>query len=259
MTPHHISAEPATESPEAKAVRLLTRQLDELETIRTILNDKSPKFLVWRDTTRRYLQRSLGPTSPHLIRFEHLKFYAHVFYAPAALHPSQEIAENAFAFKTACETAEASLTAAISEVTEFGIYTAEAKPALAGRGDDRSGGVTQTFHGPVTIHAQAIATDSAIQKIGHMGDATGASLKEIAALLQQSEDLTPRQVKEGLAGIEGLAVEVEKPEAKRNWKSVLDCGQAVLGIASKATDLGQKLARYTPAIIALVENARHVV
>jgi hypothetical protein len=111
----------------------------------------------------------------------------------------------------------------------------------------------------VTIQAQAIATDSAIQKIGHMGDETGASLKEIADLLQRSEDLTPRQVKEGLAGIEALAVEVQKPEERRNWKAVLDYGQKVLDIASRPTDLGLKLAPFTQAVIAHMENAGHFI
>ena len=105
---------------------------------------------------------------------------------------------------------------------------------------------------------QAIAAASAIQKIGHVGDATGPSLKEIADLLQQSEDLTPRQVKDGLAGIEGLAEEVQKPEPSRNWKSILKNRQAVLDIAGKAVDLGEKLARYTPAVVALVDNAHHL-
>jgi hypothetical protein len=91
-----------------------------------------------------------------------------------------------------------------------------------------------------------------------MGDTAGTSLREIAELLQQSEDLTPRQVKEGLAGIESLALEVQKPEAKRNWKAVLDCGESILSAAEKATDLAQKLASHTPAVIALVEKAKHL-
>jgi hypothetical protein len=111
------------------------------------------------------------------------------------------------------------------------------------------------FHAPVTVENLAIAADSAIQKIGHMGNVTGNSLKEIAALLPQSEELSKRQVKEGLAGIEGLAEEVQKPEPKRNWKAVLAYGQAVLEIAGKATDLAQKLAPYTPAVAGLVEKA----
>jgi hypothetical protein len=118
-------------------------------------------------------------------------------------------------------------------------------------------GVSQTFHGPVTIQSQAIATDNAIQNIGQMGD-IGASLKEVARLFQESMELTGRQIQEGLAGIEGLASEVKKPEDRRNSKSILDYGEKVLGIAGKATDLASKLAAYTPHIATLVEHARHL-
>ncbi|MFZ1006101.1 MAG: hypothetical protein WAN65_04660, partial [Candidatus Sulfotelmatobacter sp.] len=109
---------------------------------------------------------------------------------------------------------------------------------------------------PVTMN-QAIATDSAVQRIGHLGDKTGTALKEISDLLQQSQDLTPRQVRQGVTDIEALAVEVEKPEHNRNWRSLLDCGQRVLELISRAADLGGKLAPYTPAVIELVDKARH--
>jgi hypothetical protein len=72
--------------------------------------------------------------------------------------------------------------------------------------------------------------------------------------LQQSEDLTPRQVRLGLAGIEALAEEVQKPNEKRNGKRILENGQIILDVANKATDLVQKLAPYLPVIIALVEG-----
>jgi hypothetical protein len=111
----------------------------------------------------------------------------------------------------------------------------------------------------VTIHHQAIATSNAIQKIGHMGDNTGASLKEISDLLQQSEELSPREVKEGLAHIEAVAVEVEKPEAKRDWKAILQRGEAIVSLTNKATDLAAKLAPYTPAIFTLMEQAKHLI
>jgi hypothetical protein len=119
--------------------------------------------------------------------------------------------------------------------------------------------VSQNFHGPVSIQNLAIAADSAIQRIGQMGDEAGASLKGIADLLPQSEDLTPRQVKEGLAGIEGLAEEFRKPELKRNWKAVLAYGQAILEIVGRATDLAQKLSPYTGAVARLMEQAHHFV
>lgn len=79
---------------------------------------------------------------------------------------------------------------------------------------------------------QAIATGSAVLRVSHLGDKTGADLKEISDLLQQSQDLSPNQVRQGVADIAALAVQVEKPEEKRNWKAVLGRGQSVLELAS---------------------------
>jgi hypothetical protein len=87
--------------------------------------------------------------------------------------------------------------------------------------------------------------------------AIAASLEEIAGLFEQSEDLTKREVKEGLSGIEVLTSEIQKPESQRNWKSVLSYSQTVLAIADKAIDVAHKLAPYTPHVVTLVEQARH--
>ena len=243
-----------------KAIRLLKRQLVELKVVR-VTNYKSPMFKAWYDTTSSVLERFLGPHSNYTNRFRNTRFLSMTVEPfDGDFEFSDDVSTNdSMTFRSACDTAEASLKAAIRHVEDFGVYIEESKLAPAGetRSGSSGGGVTQNFHGPVTFHAQAIATDNAIQKIGRMGDATGASLKEIADLLQQSEDLSPRQVKEGLAAIEALAVEVEKPEEKWNWKSVLECGQRALEVAGRAVDLGAKLAPYTPTIVALVEKARH--
>jgi hypothetical protein len=245
------------ESPKQKAIRLLNRQLGQLQTIRGF-NDEHPDFKVWRDTTREILERFLGKESHHTTRFRDTRFYGRSFvqsdYPGRRRTPDNVISQaHTEAFQKGCATADASLRAGIKHVEDFGVHVEEAKPVPAGRGRDGSGGVN--FNAPITVQNLAIAADDAIQKIGHMGDATGASLKEIAALLQQSEELSRRQVKEGLAGIEGLAEEIQKPEPKRNWKAVLAYGQAVLEIAGKATDLAQKLAPYTPTVAGLVEKA----
>jgi hypothetical protein len=247
-----------TDDNDIKAVRLLNRQLEELKTVR-VLNYQDAKFKVWRDETISVLQRFLAPNSPHLIRFRDLRFFSTVIRTapwggPRVPH-DQISAEDAAQFQKACQISEESLRAAIREIEDFGVYVQQAKPQAKPAAAAR--GMSQTFHGPVTIHNQAIATDNAIQKIGHMGD-TGASLKEIAQLFQKSMDLTGRQIQDGLAGIEVLASEVEKPEERRNWKSILDSGEKVLGIAGKATDLASKLATYTPHIVTLVEHARHL-
>ena len=245
------------ESPERKAIRLLNRQLGQLQTIRGFNNDH-PDFKTWRDTTREILERYLGKASHHTTRFRDTRFYGPSYLRsdyPGIRHPPEghEGRVQAEAFQKGCATADASLRAAIKHVEDFGVHVEEPKSVPAGRG----GGVN--FHAPVTVENLAIAADSAIQRIRHVGNKTGADLKEISDLLQQSQDLTPRQVRQGVVDIEALAVEAEKPEEKRNWKAVLERGQAILELASKAVDLGEKLAPYTPAILTLMDQARHYI
>lgn len=243
------------ETDKEQALRLLNQQLKELESVRG-LNYKEPMFLGWRDTTSALLLRFLPPGSPHTTRFQNLAFTSRVAqrqpWGSPSRPPGYISPQNQEHYRAECRTAEATIRAALKHIEEFGVYAEQSSAKLASHG-----GVHQTFNAPVTIQNQAIATDSAIQNIGHMGEKTGASLKEIADLFQQSEDLTPRQVKEGLAGIETLAVEVQKPEAKRNWKTVLDRGQLVLSTADKATDLAHKLGPHTQTIVSLVHSAKH--
>jgi hypothetical protein len=234
------------ESGQEKAVRLLNEQLEELQSVRG-LNGLDSTFTAWFDTTTSLLKRFLSPTSPHLERFVDISFVAQIYPAPPGFERG--------IFVDGCKTADATIRAVLREIEEFGIHIGQAKPEGPRKG--ASGGMQQNFYGSVTFQNQAVATDNAIQKIGHMGDTTGASLREIADVFKQSEDLTRREAKEGLARIETLAVEVQKPAQKRNWKLVLECGQAVLAIADKATDLAHKLAPYTPHIVTLVEQARH--
>lgn len=246
------------ETPVEKAIRLLTRQLEELQTIRS-LNYKDPAYKAWHDTTMRVLQMFLGPESPHFIRFRDLRFFGPTVIVPRRVRvpPDYISPADSAAFRKACETTDASLRAAMKDIEDFGVYVEQPKPVSAGRGKGRSGGVSQTFHAPVTIHSQAIATDNAIQRIGQMGN-MGANLKEVAELFRQSMDLTPRQVQEGVREIEVLASEAEKPEEHRNWKSILESGEKVLGLAGKATDLASKLAPYTPHISTLIEHAKRL-
>jgi len=52
------------ESPDQKAIRLLNRQLGELQqTIRSLNNTDNRKFKAWRDSTRSILERFLGKES----------------------------------------------------------------------------------------------------------------------------------------------------------------------------------------------------
>lgn len=241
-----------------KADRLLNQQLEELESVRG-LNYKDPLFLGWRDTTTSLLQRFLPPDSPHLTRFKNLAFTSRVArrqpWGSQPRPPGYISPQNQEHYRAECRTAEATIRAALKHIEEFGVHAEQ--PAIQPATKRRGGGVQQNFYGNVTIQNQAIATDNAIQNIEHMGDATGSSLREIAEVFKQSEELTQREVKEGLAVIEALAVEIKKPDAKQKWSSVLDYGQVVLTLADKATDLAHKLVPYTPAVVALMEKARH--
>src|SRR6266849_68901 len=173
-------AEPIlVESLDAKAIRLLNEQLKELESVRG-LSSYDPLFKAWHNTTVSLLKRFLAPTSPHLQSFIDIGFWTSIYPAPPG-HEHQ-------LFVDGCRTAEASLKAVVKEIENFGVHV-EQNPVKTAAG---RGGPHQTFHGPVTIQNQAIATDNAIQKIGNMGDTIGASLKEIAEVFKQSEELSKR-------------------------------------------------------------------
>ncbi|MGA9798587.1 MAG: hypothetical protein WBQ68_06240 [Terriglobales bacterium] len=249
----------AEETPQQKAMRLLNRQLEELQTVRA-LNYNDPKFKAWRDTTHGVLERFLGKQNHHTLRFVGTHFTSIVIrtvgWRQLRPPPGYVSPEDRMQFDEGCATAEETLKAAIREVEDYGVHEDKPAPIRKGRGGN-GGGLTQTFNAPVSIHNQAIATGKAIQQIEHMGDNTGSSLKEIADLLQQSEELSPREVKEGLAHIEAVAVEVQKPEAKRDWKTILQRGEAIVSLTNKATDLAVKLAQYMPAIFTLMEQAKH--
>ena len=251
------------ETPEQRAIRLLTVQLKEIGMHICGLTDQHPDFKAWRDTTRGYLERFLGKENHHATRFVSTRFYGPSYlmsdYPGVPQGPSaREIGEQAQAFQKGCATATATLKAAIKEIEEFGLHEEQPRPGPVRRGRAASGGVSQTFNAPVSIHNLAIAADSAIQKIGNMGDQTNLSLREIASLLPQSLDLTPRQVQDVLKGIEVLGAETQKPVEKRDWKSILTSGQLVMDTVGKASDLAHKLAPYTPHIIALIEAAKHI-
>jgi len=165
--------------------------------------------------------------------------------------PSETISPgDAVKFQQDCAIAEGCIRGAMETIRNFGVYFDEPRKKRT-----MSGGVQQNFHGPVTIQTQAIATDNAIQSISHIGN-EGISLKEIAALLQESMELKGREVQDGLRAVEEIASEIPKAPEKRNWKSVLDSGEKLLSIAGKATDLTTKLAPHLPQIALLIHQAR---
>jgi hypothetical protein len=251
------------ETADEKATRLLNEKLKELE-IGCGPDYKSPQFRVWRVETETYLEKFLPPSHQLLKSFKNLCFTRGINTGVAAWGSPRatrlrQLEQRHFAAE--CRTAQITIIAALKHIAEFGVHVEQAK-AVPERSKGTSetishGGVQQNFYGSVEITSQAIATGKAIQNIGEMGQTVGVSLKEIAALFEQSGELKQREVKEGLAGIEALAVEIQKPEPKRDWKSVLDYGQKVLAVAGKATDLAHKLAPYTPHVVTLVKQARH--
>jgi hypothetical protein len=70
-------------------------------------------------------------------------------------------------------------------------------------------------------------------------------------------ELKGREVQESLKAVEEIASEIPKPIEKRNWKSLLDSSEKLIGLAGKATDLTVKLAPYLHKIEKLVSDARH--
>lgn len=246
----------STSGTDLNPVHLLNTQLLKVADLRN-LDSHHPEFISWHDTVTMLFQRFLTPESPHFVRFTNLRFHEAVFRPARRLPfsyrgptPSGSSLEDKAVFQSDCDIAIGCIKGAIEEIIAFGVHTS----TPAQRTLRTKSGVQQIFNAPVTIGSQAIATDSAIQSIQHVGDA-GAGLKEIANLLTQTLDLTGRQKLEGLKAIEDVATEIQKPEQGRNWKFVLDSGEKLLDIAAKATDVGSKLAPYLAPITALIDQA----
>jgi len=246
------------ETEEEKAIRILQRQLDEIKNLRP-LNYHHPAWKAWRDTTMTVLEKFMGPSSQYLDTYRGLRFFG-----PARMVLGRDVPidfvsrEDAAAYQKACDASEETLKVAIRHIEDFGIYEDEEAPTMKfgkkRRGTNQSG---VHYHGSVSIGNVAIAQDGSTQNIGHLGEVTGTSLSEIAHVFTQSDELTRREVKEGIVAIDTLNSEIQKPEPQRNWKSIFDYGQVVLTIADKATDLAHKLEPYKPAVAALVQSAKH--
>ncbi len=252
------------ETDNEKAIRLLTEQLNELETVRG-LNYKHEEFKAWRDTTSGYFKLFLPPSSPYLDRFQHLYFASRSFrpkpWGSRPNPPGYVSPQDQKYFNMDCGTAEATIKAVLKYIQEFGAHVVHEAPRKTGKKSSPvgRGDVHQNFYGPVTFQNQAIATGNASQNVGHLGDTatTGASLLEIRGFFEESRNLEPRQIREGLVAVDALTLQIHTPERQRNLKSVLNYGQAVLSIADKATDVAHKIAPYLPSVATLVQNARH--
>ena len=244
---------------EQEAITHLQNQLEALAQIRKNAEQahaSSPQFIGWKSHTTD-MMRHFAAKSEHLSRFRALSFRLNIMLSdyPGVRHsgPSRGDLEK---FASDADVAVACLQGAIEHIKVFGLKeeepAASAKPAR-GRGAAQKGGITQHIHGNVN---QAIATGRATQNVGQVGP-SGNSLDEIVNLLQQSYELTRRQMEDAIGVANQLDAETKKPEVGRNWKSIAEWGNTLLGIAGKATDLTEKLAPHLPWITALIEQATH--
>jgi hypothetical protein len=121
------------ESPEAKAIRLLNRQLGELQTVRT-LNAENPLFTPWYDATKTALDRFLGPDSHHTKTFSNIMFldfptltsdlpFGGMQFGGMEPPPGHVSSEDLRVFREGCSSADATLRAAIRHVEDYGVST----------------------------------------------------------------------------------------------------------------------------------------
>jgi hypothetical protein len=242
---------------ELEAITHLENQISTLATIRANgeqAHANSAQFIAWRSHTVDLLTHFIPSTSEHFRRFRMLSFRSNVMipdYPGARVHRGPHRADlEKFAADT--EVAVACLNGAIERIRIFGVSRDEPAPAAPARPREPRG-LTQVFHGPVN---QAVAMDRATQHVGHVGP-SGNTLAEICDLLQQSYELNRREMEEGVRATTEIDAEVEKPEASRDWKSIAEWGNTLLGIAGKATDMAEKLAPHLGWITGLIEQAKH--
>jgi len=245
---------------EQEAITHLQNQIEALAQIRGKAEQahaSSPQFVQWKSHTTDLMRHYIAANSEHLGRFRSLSFRSNIMLSdyPGVRHggPRRDDIEK---FTSDADVAVACLEGAIQHIKVFGLKqdepTAPAKPAR-GRGAAQAG-ITQHIHGNVN---QAIATGRATQNVGQIGQ-SGNSLDEIVKLLQESYELNRRQMDEAFGAAQQLDVEVKKPEGSKNWKSIAEWGNTLLGIAGKATDLTEKLAPHLPWLTLLIEQAmRH--
>jgi len=243
---------------EQEAIGHLENQISELTAIRANAEQahaNSAAFIGWKSHTTDLLAHYIPSSSEVFRKFSGLSFRSNVMttdYPGARIHrgPGRDDLEK---FAADADIATACLQRAIKNVQTFRITKDEPAPVKAARSrEPRS--LTQVFTGPVN---QAIAMDRANQSVGHVGP-SGNTIAEILDLIQQSYELTRREMEDAIRAAKQIDTEVTKPETSRNWKSIAEWGNTLLGIAGKATDLTEKLAPHLPWIASLIEQAtRH--
>jgi hypothetical protein len=243
---------------EQEAITHLEKQISALAVIRANpeqAHANSAQFIGWKSHTVDLLTHFIPSSSGHFRSFRMLSFRSNIMipdYPSARIYrgPNQADLEK---FAADAEVAIACLSGAIEHLRVFGISRDEPASASAAVRPREPRGLTQVFHGPVN---QAVAMDRATQNVRHIGP-SGNTLAELSDLLQQSDHLTRRELADALHAAKQLDVEVQKPEASRDWKSFAEWGNTLLGIAGKATDLTAKLAPHLPWITRLIEQAKH--
>jgi hypothetical protein len=245
---------------EQEAITHFQTQIEALAQIRgkeEQAHASSPQFIQWKSHTTDLMRHYIAANSEHLGRFRSLSFQSNIMMSdyPGVRRggPRRDDIEK---FTSDADVAVACLEGAIQHIKVFGLKQGEpaatAKPAR-GSGAGQAG-ITQHIHGNVN---QAIATGRATQSVGQIGQ-SGNSLDEIVKLLQESYELNRRQMDQAFGAAHQLDAEVKKPEGGKNWKSITEWGNTLLGIAGKATDLTEKLAPHLPWLTQLIEQAmRH--
>ncbi len=242
---------------EQEAIAQLEKQISALATIRANAEQahaNSAEFIGWKSHTIDLLAHYVPSTSAHFRKFRMLSFRSNVMipdYPSARVHRGRR-RDDLERFAADADVAIVCLKGAIEGIRLFGVSRGEPAPTTPARSRE-SRGLTQVFHGPVN---QAVAMGGATQSIGHVGP-SGNTLPEISDLLQQSYDLTRREIEDAVRATKQIDAEVQKQEASRDWKSIAEWGNTLLGIAGKATDLTAKLAPHLPRVAHLIEQAKH--
>jgi hypothetical protein len=244
---------------EQEAITHLQTQIDALAQIRAAdqAHANAPQFIQWKSHTIDLMTYYVSANSEHSRKFRSLSFRSNIMLPdyPGVRHSGPR-KDDLQKFASDADVAVACLQGAIQHIKVFGLKqdepSAPTKPSR-GRGAAQ-GGITQHIHGNVN---QAIATGHATQNVGQIGQ-SGNSLDEIVKLLQESYELNRRQMDEAFGAAQQLGAEVKKPEGSKNWKSIVELGNTLLGIAGKATDLTEKLAPHLPWLTHMIEQAtRH--
>lgn len=234
------------QSLKTEAMDALRHQLNVL----AIARERGPgsaAFKRWHLMTLEILKHYMGGTR-YRLAFINLVFVNNNSYTYA--DPDQT-------FYFACDDARAILETAIEHIERLGLpaaveATQQAAPVAA---SDRS----INFHAPVTIGGISTG-DHAVQHVDQTVNLKIAALDSIKQLLQSSEELGRREIRESGEAISALTTELQKPENKRDWKDIVTWSNLILDAAKKAKDLTGGLAVHLPWVVEIAKHAaQHIV